>query len=232
MRRKRNMAWFKSWEMHTSIGYTCREEADGRPTRTQKGVKRNLKGIECECGLASSWQHWICSLKECECGMDSNWQHRICSLKECECGLDSSWQHRISSLKECERGMDSSWQHRICSLKECGCGLDSTWQHRMGSLKIKHRYWHTCRLNTGQTSVKGYRYSFNREVEPKVWSILTRKIMERLLEVFLHTLVVYSIDTWKTRQVKLRKFSIHIDCTFIRLSSTELVNNGDVNWYR
>ena len=160
MRRQIHMAWFKTWEMHTLIDHACREETDGWPTRIQKGVKRNLKGTECECGV------------------------------------------------------NSTWQHRICSLN------------------IKNSYWRTCLLNTGQTSVKVYLYSFNRQVEPNVWSILTRKIMERLLEVFLQTLVVCSIDTWKIGQVKLRKFSIHIDCTFISLSSNELVNNGDVNWYR
>jgi len=115
---------------------------------------------------------------------------------------------------------------------ECEWGLDSTWQHRICSFNIKHRYWRTCRLNIGQTSVRGYGYSFNRQVEPKVWRILTRKIMERLLEVFWQTFVVYSIDMWMIRHVKLRKCSIHIECTFISLSSTELVNNGDVNWYR
>jgi len=95
---------------------------------------------------------------------------------------------------------------------ECECGLDSTWQHRICSLNIKQRYWRTCLLNTGHTSVERYRCSFNRQVEPKVRHILSRKVMERLLDVFVQTLVVYSIDTWMIHHVKVRKFSIHVGC--------------------
>lgn len=136
MGRKRYMAWFKTWEMYTFIRHACREEADGWPTRIQKDVKRNLKGIDGECGLDSTWHHIICSLN------------------------------------------------------------------------IKHRYWHTCLLNTGQTSVMGYRYLFYRKVELKVWRILTRKLRERS-KVFWQTPLVYLIDTWMTSRETAEMFDSH-----------------------